>query len=66
MDTQVKELYGWSSVTINLLVAWGPIIYIPLVLVSPYFIDRLGLRASVQYLLLFSLYISSQMCRNAL
>lgn len=29
LAAQVQEKYGWSSATIDLLAAWGPIVYIP-------------------------------------
>ena len=45
--TQVQALYGWSTATVDLLAAWGPIIYCPVCLFTANVVERLGLRASI-------------------
>lgn len=44
---QVQSLYGWSTLNIDLLAAWGPIVYVPLCIFTAKFVDRIGLRASI-------------------
>jgi cyanate permease len=44
---QVHTLYGWSTGTVDLLAAWGPIIYVPLAIFTADLVERLGLRASI-------------------
>lgn len=45
--TQVQALYGWPTWSIDLLAAWGPILYVPLAVFTADVVDRLGLRASI-------------------
>ena len=43
----VQELYGWSSGTVDILAAWGPLIYLPLSFVCPRIVEMIGLRATI-------------------
>ena len=43
----VQNLYGWSSSTVDILAAWGPIVYMPLCFVCPRLVERIGLRATI-------------------
>lgn len=45
--TPVREVYGWHSGTVDILAAWGPLIYLPTSFVCPSIVDRIGLRASI-------------------
>ena len=44
---QVQSLYGWSTTTIDLLAAWGNIVYLPVSLIVAGLVDRIGLRATI-------------------
>lgn len=47
VQSLVQDMYGWSSGTISLMAAWGPIVYIPVCILTTDLVDRLGMRATV-------------------
>jgi hypothetical protein len=47
MEGPVKDLYGWSSATVDILAAWGPLIYLPASFFCPRLVERVGLRATI-------------------
>ncbi len=45
--TQVQHVYGWSTASIDLLSAWGPLVYVLVALPSAAIAQRIGIRGSI-------------------
>jgi hypothetical protein len=58
----VTKVYGWDLHTINLLIAWGPLVALPMVVVTPFVIDGLGLRGTVTLCALLSAACAGLRC----
>jgi hypothetical protein len=43
----VQQLYGWSTATIDLMAAWGPLLYVAISLAIPGLVEKFGLRACI-------------------
>ena len=59
---QVQQLYGWSNATIDLLAAWGPIVYIVFAFCTPALVEGIGLRATITVAAVLTLLGSCVRC----
>ena len=43
MLAPVQKLYGWSSTSVDVLAAWGPLVYLPMSFICPSIVERIGM-----------------------